>query len=164
MKNFRFFLVIVSAAVLQAAVMDYFRIFRVSPDLLLICVVLVSLYTDWRWALALSFLSGVLKDCLGVNTVGVYTVLFPLIGFVTIKLSRKLAIDNGPFGVLFTFVVTFVCDICVRIALGFLGTAVSWGVLLRISVLDPLYTSVFFLLARRLLKPLVHPVSSRTYL
>jgi rod shape-determining protein MreD len=164
MKNFRFFLVIVSAAVLQAAVMDYFMIFRVSPDLLLICVVLVSLYTEWRWALALSFLSGVLKDCLGVNTVGVYTVLFPLISFITIKLSRELTLDNGLFGALFTFVVTFVCNLCVRVALGFLGTAISWGAVLRIAVLDPVYTAVFFLLARRLLKSLVHPVSSRSYL
>jgi rod shape-determining protein MreD len=162
-KNFYFFLVIISAAVLQAAVMDYFRFFRVAPDLLLICVVLVSLYTEWRWALALSLLCGVLKDSLGVNTVGMYTVLFTSIGFITLKLSRALTLDNGIFGALFTFVVAFVCDLCVRIVLGILGTVVSWGVLLRISVLDPVYTAVFFLLACRLLKPLLHPVSLRSY-
>jgi rod shape-determining protein MreD len=164
MRNFRFFLIIVAAALLQFSVMDYFRIFRVSPDLLLICVVLVSLHTGWRGALALSFLSGVLKDCLGLNPAGFYTVLFPLISFITVKLSRELTIDNGPFGALFTFIVTFACDICIMIFLGFLGTVVSWGIVFRILTVEPLYTAGFFLLACGVLRPLLHSFSAKSYL
>ncbi|MDD2702959.1 MAG: rod shape-determining protein MreD [Candidatus Omnitrophica bacterium] len=164
MKNLRFFLIIVAAAVLQSSVVDYFRVFRVSPDLLLICVVLASLHAGWRGALALSFLGGVLKDCLGLNPAGFYTVLFPLIGFITVKLSRDLAIDNGPFGALFIFVVAFICDICIMISLGFLGTVVSRGIMFRILAVEPLYTAGFFLLVCGVLKPLLHPFSAKSYL
>ncbi len=164
MKECKFLLVIVAAFIVQVSVIDYFRIFRVAPDLLLICVILVSLYTQRRSALMLSFLCGVLKDCLGVNPLGFYTVLFPLIGSVTVRLSRKLTIDNGIFGAFFTLIAAFLSDLCVRVALGFLGVSVRWGIMMRIFAVSSLYTAVFFLLSCRLLKPLLYPVSKQSYL
>jgi rod shape-determining protein MreD len=164
MKITNCILVIIAGAVLQVSLMDYFRFFRVSPDLLLICVIMVSMHTHAGWALGLSFLCGFLKDSFGIFPAGVYTVLFPLTASITFTLSRKITIDTGLFGVLFTFIAAFACNLCIRIALGFWGIFIGWGVLLRLLVFDPLYTSVFFFLVCRLLRPLFRPVSARSYL
>lgn len=144
--------VIFICALLQSTLLDFFRVFYVKPDLLLICAVMSGLLVkEYRWAIALSLFSGAIKDILCVNTLGINTLLFPLWTFLVIRLSRKVTLDNTPLRLLTIFLAALLNDISARLIFLFLGNpATTGGAFLRIVFFEPLYTSLaaFFILVK----------------
>jgi rod shape-determining protein MreD len=149
-------LLILFFALLQVSVLHYFRLFGVKPDLFLICVVVVSLYFEVEYALLISFLCGVLKDIFSISPFGLNTFLLPVISFLVMKISRKLALDNTPVICAAVFLLAVLYDILSRIALGYLGTVVPFWAFLRITLLESLYTAAIFPLTFKLFKRVVH--------
>ncbi len=149
-KNF--ICVILLVALLQITFLHYFRVFGAKPDLFLICVVIASLYFEVEYALLLSLLCGILKDIFSAVPFGVNTFFLPVFSFLTMKLSRKTALDNTLVLCAAVFLITFSYDIVNRLVLGLSGFVIPVWMFLRISLVESFYTALIFPLVLRLLK------------
>lgn len=154
MKNLIFFTFVVFIAVLfQLTFVDCFRIFNARPDFILICLVIVSLYLDLKWALILGVFSGLLKDVLSANSFGINTLIFPFLSFVLIKLSKKISIENNFVRSAVVFVIGLFYHGVTGLIFFSLGKfRLPVFFFLRATVLESLYTALILPLAFRILK------------
>ena len=145
MKKLIFCAILIASGIIQVTLLNYFRLFTVKVDLLLICAVIAALSFPLKWSLFFCLLSGVFKDAFSVNAFGVNTALFCLWGFLITKLMRKIAIDNNVMRLLLIAVVTLLHNLLTGIILMYCGVVVPFGVILRVLVLSPILTSIFFI-------------------
>lgn len=150
MKRLYFFIIILACALLQVTLADYFKVFTVKPDLILIAMVLVNLLLSRGWAFVLSVFAGMLKDILCVNAFGTNTLIFALWSFLIIKLSRKISLENTCLRAALAFIVVFANGIAAR-------PPVPTGIFLRITSLEALYAAILLPLAYRASRPLASP-------
>lgn len=137
-----FLLCILAAAVIQVTIMDYFRIFAVKPNLLLLGVVVAGISFRLRWVLIISLCAGLLNDIFVINKIGLATILFPFWGFIVVDLSRKISFDNAFIKSLVVFAVVLLNAVITRMIFAYFGSFVPTGIFLRTVILEPLYTGV----------------------
>ena len=152
MKKLIFCVIIIASGIIQVTILSYFRVFTVKVDLLLICAVIAALSFPLKWSLFFCLLLGVFKDTFGVNTFGMNAVLFCLWGFLIAKLMRKMAIDNNIMRLLLIAVVTLFHNLLTGMILIYYGEVVPFGVILRVIILSPILTSIFFIPVFKLVK------------
>ena len=127
----------------QATLLDYFKIFGVKPDILLISLVLAGLSFDLKWAVIFSLLCGILKDSFSANIFGLYTLIFSLWGIFIVKLSKKITLDVDYLYVALIAIIVIVNSIIMRLASVFLEyPVVSLGIFLRTSLIEAIYTAL----------------------
>jgi rod shape-determining protein MreD len=144
-KNFIFLLILFIIVLIQATLMHYLRFFGVKPDLLICFIVVTSVYFEWKWALSFSLLAGLFKDLLGSSGLGINIFLMPLWGYLVLRLSRKISIDD-PIGLSATvFLAVLLNDIASRFLYLSFGKYVSLGIFLRIAFIEALYTTALAL-------------------
>jgi len=144
MKKLAFCLIIIASGIIQITILNYFRLFTVKVDLLLICAVIAALSFPLKWSLFFCLFSGVFKDVFSANDFGVNAVLFCLWGFLIAKLMRKIAIDNNLMRLLLVGVITLLHNLLMGLIFVYCGVAIPFGVLLRVLIFAPLLTSIFF--------------------
>ena len=144
---------IVCLGILQVTFLDYFSVFGVKPDLLLIAVVTVSLLAETRGALVLSIFAGALKDMLGVGGFGTNTFFFCLWSFLILQLSKKLTIETDAIRAIVVFVITLFQQIISGLLLIYSGSFVPLGIFLRITILETVYTTALFPLLFKISTP-----------
>ena len=145
MKKLIFCVIIIASGIIQATFLSYFRVFTVKVDLLLICAVIAALSFPLKWSLFFCLLAGVFKDAFGVNVFGLNTALFCLWGFLIAKLMREITIDNNMMRILLIAVVTLFHNLLTGMILIYFGEVVPFGVILRVLILSPILTSIFFI-------------------
>lgn len=150
MKKKTAFLSLIILAILQATIFNYFRIFQVKPDLLLISVVFIGLSAwELRWVLFFAILAGAFKDIFTANTFGINTLLFPLWGFLIMKLAKKVSLEGWYIRAGLVFV-TVVLNVIVARAINLsLGNYIPTGIFLRVTFWESLYTLAVSLLIFR---------------
>lgn len=141
-KKVIFLIIIIIIAILETTILDYFKIFGVKPDLFLVTVVIAGLSFDLRWAVFFAILAGILKDLFGANALYINTFLFPFYSLLTLRLSKKISIDNNFFCTAFIFSVAIMNSI-IRAIFGSLEnfTVIPVGIYLRIIILESFYTA-----------------------
>ena len=143
MRKRFFLLTIVILALLQVTILNYFKIFGVKPDLLLIGAVVAGLFSsDLKGVLFLSVFCGILKDALSTNAFGINTLLFPLWGFLALRLSKKISIDNNLIRAALIFIISVFNFVTARLIFLFFGSTIPMGIFLRIVFLESLYTAL----------------------
>ena len=147
MKNLIFISVIIIFALLQVTILNYVNIFNIKPDLLLISVVIASLFFQPVWAISLSIFAGIVKDIFSVNVFGMNTILFFLYSLLIIKLSKRFSFDSNYVRLVLLFIIAVLNNIIIRLIFLFLGNFISWGIFLRITFIESLYTALIFPLA-----------------
>lgn len=155
MKKALLFAIIVALGMFQATLLNYFRIFLVKPDLLLISMVIISLSgTPVFLAISFSLVAGMLKDIFSLNPSSVNTILFPLWSYLIIRLSKKISIDTNLTRAFFLFTIVIVNDL-VAFSLSLPTVSpVSSGIFCKILILSPLYAALVSPLLFKLLRPL----------
>ncbi len=153
MRNLIFLVIIVILGLFQVTFLDYIRLFNVKPDLLLLCMVLSSLFLNFKWAFALGISCGVLKDILSAKTFGLNTLVFSLWILLIIKLSKKITLDNIFIRVALIFLISLVNNVIERLFLLSFGNSIPLGISLRIIFLEPIYTSFVSFLIFRYINP-----------
>lgn len=148
MKILFFAFIIVAFALLQTSIL----IFDAKADFLLISVLMASLFFEWRPALLLSILAGILKDIFSAHTFGISAALFPLWSLLIIKLSKKVPLDNNYILMALIFIIANVNDITVIGILLFLGNFIYWGSFLRTAFIGSLYTTLILPLALKIIR------------
>lgn len=152
MKKFSFLLIILLAAALQLTLVDFFKIFNIKPDLLLLCMVIAAFNFRFGWVFFYSIVCGGLKDILGTNTLAINSLLFPLWGILVMQLNRKISTEEyHSIRALVIFVITVLNDTFSRIVLLYFGALIPMGVFLRVTFLESLYSAFLSLWVFRLL-------------
>lgn len=137
-----FLLAILFLAIIQTTVINFFGIFGVKPNLLLLAVVIAALNFRLRWILAISICAGLLSDIFSIYKFGISTFLFPLWGVSVFYLSRKISLDNEFIKSLAVFIVLFLNNTANRLIFNFLGNFIYFGIFLRVTIIESLYTMI----------------------
>lgn len=125
----------------QLTLLQYFRVFGVKPDFLLVLVVIASLSLRMHWAIFFGVSVGIFKDIFGLNSFGLNILLFGCWSFLVVKISRKVSIEDGISATLLAFVIALLQNITSGLALVYSGAAVPFGIFLRIVILGSFYTA-----------------------
>jgi rod shape-determining protein MreD len=152
MRKSIFAAIVFGAVALQLTVVNHFKIFGIKPDLILISIVLVSLFCDLRFAVTLSIAAGALKDIYGSGPLAVNSILSGLWSFLIINLSRRVSLDIDLIRAALVFVIAVLNSFLMTAILWYLGASVAFGIFMRSTFLDSLYTSLVSLLAFKILK------------
>lgn len=153
-KKWIFLGVIVALGALQLTFLEYSRIFYVKPDLLLIAVVIATLRFDFREALFLSFLAGFFKDCFVSGTLGLNTLLFPLWCYLIFKITRQFMIEEEIFQIPLVTLAVILHNVTTGFIAVSQGTFISFGIFLRILIIDAILTTAVCPLVFRVTKPI----------
>jgi len=127
--------------ILQMTFLEYFRIFGVKPDLLLVSVVIAGIFFKMRPVLIFAILTGIFKDIFSLSPFGLNVLLFSLWGFLVVKISREISIEDNIAAATLVFIIALLQNIATGLALVYSGSFVPIGIFLRIVLLGSLYTS-----------------------
>lgn len=146
MKNLLLLIIFVVLGIAQATFLDGFRLLGLKPDLLIICAIISGLVFnfDFKWLIAGAFLSGVLKDILGVNYFGLNIILFVFIALAVARLSKEITLDTTLVQMALTFCVCLLYNFVYLIIGAYLGNFVSLGMSFRVILPGSVYTALFF--------------------
>jgi rod shape-determining protein MreD len=145
MKKIIFTAFLVLAALLQSTLIPYVKVFGVKPDLFWIMVMCAALYFDAGTAVIFSLSCGLLKDCLGTSSFGVYTVLLPLWSIGISNLSKRISFDHLAVSGFVLAVIIFVNAVILRLLPFIPDGPLSFMAFMRISVIESIYTASLFI-------------------
>jgi rod shape-determining protein MreD len=141
MRYGRFFLLIAIAALLQATVLDYFKIFSCKPDLILVYLILGNIIFEFKRALFLSIFAGLLKDALSLWAFSINTPLFAFWSFLIAKLKRNLTLDDIFVRILLVLVIALLQNLIVGVRLIFSQARIPLGTFVGIAAWASIYTA-----------------------
>ncbi len=153
MKKWNFLLIILALGLLQVTVLDYLRFFYARPDLLLISVAIAALVFDLRSSLIFGVFAGFLKDVFSPGAFGLNTVLFPLWGYLVFRLSRLIPIEEDILRMGLVFILAILHNAVMGVLLISQGEMISFGIFLRIAVVQAILTALVSPFIFRLSKP-----------
>ncbi len=140
MKYWIYLLTIIILGILQLTFLDYFKVFGIKPDLLLISVVIASLVFEFKWAFILSLFAGLFKDVFSATTFGINTLLFPLWSFLIARLNKEITIDYNFIRMALIFIISLLHNTITGLTFIYLGNPISLGIFLRIVSVQSIYT------------------------
>lgn len=142
MRNWVFFIIIVLLGILQMTLLDYFKVFAVKPDLLLISVCFVSLVFEFKWAFILSVFAGLCKDIFATPAFGLNTLMFALWSFLIARLNKGVTIDYNFIRMALVFIICLLHNTIIGLVLIYLGNLIPLGIFLRIVIFQSIYTAL----------------------
>ena len=148
MKKTSLFLIIILLVALQATIFNFLKLWQVKPELLLLCMVIISLYFDLKWSLIFSLLLGLLKDVFSGPGFGFNTIFFPLASFLIIYISKKVPLENNLLRLLIVLIAVLLHSILAAFFYGHLAL----GIFLRITILEAFLTGVIAYVIFRMLR------------
>ncbi len=154
MRYWIFFLAVIVLGILQMTILDYFKVFGVKPDLLLISVVIAALVFEFKRAFILSVFAGILKDAFGANAFGINTLLFPLWSFLIIRLNKEITIDYNFIRIALVFIISLLHNTITGLILIYSGNLIPLGLFLRIVSLQSIYTALVLPLMFKIGEPI----------
>lgn len=129
-------------SLLQATILNNFRFFGIKPDLLLVVIVILSVFLEWRWVLFYSLFAGILKDAFCFEPFGVNTVLFPLISYLVYKVSRKISVEDIYALMVVVFAAVILNNSIIRVIFVFSAKIIPSGIFTRGIFIESLYSAV----------------------
>jgi len=148
-----FLIIIVVAGLLQATILNVFRVFQVKPDILLVLVVFAGVILRPKQALLIAVCAGLMKDIFGMGEIGYSILFFPACSFAIIKIRRNIAIENEFIYTAFVFIFTILNNLAMKIAMSLTGSYIPLGQFLKVLFLESIYNSLaaflLFLLGRK---------------
>jgi len=131
LKTIYIFFIIVVIYLLQLFVINNHTLFGTKPNLILICVIVVSLWFGLYTGSIFSFLIGVLTDILFGNGYGIFTISYTITGMVIGYLNSNYRKENKLSLVYVTLIAVVIFEFIQYIAY---------------TVITGAYSSIFYLL------------------
>lgn len=135
-------LVVILILAVQTTILEYFRVFNVKPNLLVIYVICISLLNGYWEGAVLGFFSGLALDMLSGKLLGFYSLLGMHLGLTIGILNKRLYRENFLVAVFFTFISTIVYEWLVYFINNFGGNIDFVYPLKGIILPEALYNSV----------------------
>lgn len=155
MKERQFFYIVAACCLVQASVLNIFRVFAVKPDLIFICVAASAFFLPARRALCVSILCGLFKDIFGAGKFGMNVFFLCAWCVLIIKLSKEISVEDNYIFAALIFILVLINDIAMWLALFYLGNAIPAGIFLRITILEALYTALVSPFIFKSVKPVI---------
>ena len=152
MKASVFLVITLVLGVFQLTLLDYFRIFGIKPDFLLAAVVIAGLFFPMRLTVIFGLFIGIFKDIFSLNAFGLNLLLFGLWALLTVKISRKMSIEDNITRALLVFVIGLLQNIASGLSMVYSGSLIPCGIFLRIVFLGSLYTAFTLPLILKIIK------------
>jgi rod shape-determining protein MreD len=131
------------AVLLQVMVAPYISIGSISPNFLMITVIIVALAEGSNAGTTLGFVAGLIFDLLGAGPVGPMAMVLSVVGYVTGLIHENLFAEGWLLPVAIITVATFSSEILYMIVVLFLGTqSTFWGAFIGIVLPSTLYNAV----------------------
>lgn len=119
MKAFVTGIIIVLNLILQSTLFQYFKIAGVVPNTALILVISLAIYNGKHLGAGIGFAIGILQDIIFGRVLGLYALIYMLIGYGVGYIHRNLFKDNVAVPMLFTAIATVLYQ-CFNLLLIFL--------------------------------------------
>lgn len=140
MRWFKFAVLVITASILQAGLVEIFAIAETKPDILLILLIFFAIYSEPRDAVITSFAIGFAADLVGI-TMGPNMISFGITGTLLAQLHRFIAIRKMLVQGIAILAGGFVCAVISFPLLQLKG--ISAGMSLQSILLgEPLYSAI----------------------
>ena len=152
MKNLFFLLTIIVLTIIGLSWPNFLNFFYCKPDLLLIFMVALVFYTDFKMALLFGILAGLAKDvCLPWNT-AINTICFSVWSFAVYYLSRQISTDEVYVRLAIVMVVSLLNNIIIGLQSVNAGNIMPPGIFLRNLIIVSAYSALLAPLIFKLTK------------
>ncbi|MCL2024223.1 MAG: rod shape-determining protein MreD [Coriobacteriia bacterium] len=136
-------LTLLVALLLQILVAPYIAIWGVSPNFLMIAVVIMALVEGPNAGTVLGFIAGLLFDLLGVGPVGPMALVLAVTGYVAGLIHENLFAEGWLLPVIVIAIATLTSEVLYMLVVLLLGTEASFfGAFIRIVLPSTLYNAV----------------------
>jgi len=152
MKKLFFFLAIVALASLSLIWPPGLNFFHCKPDLLLIFMVALVFYTDFRDALIFGMLAGLFKDIFLPWNLAINTISFSFWSYLIYRLSHQITIEEDYVRVAIVLVVALLNNLVIGLESVAIGNVISLGIFLRNLIIVSVYTAALSPLIFKLTK------------
>lgn len=142
MKKWSFLLIIVALAFLQLTWPASLNFFNCKPDFLLVLIVALVFYLDFKVALALTVLAGLAKDVLQPEPFAINTILFSIWSYSVYLLNRQISTENYYVQAAIVMVVALLNNITIGLVILNSGIIIPPGIFLRNVIICASYTTV----------------------
>ena len=153
MKNLLFLLTIIILATLGLLWPFFLNFFYCKPDLLLIFMVALVFYTDFKTALIFGILAGLAKDAFLPWPVAINTICFSAWSYLVYRLGRQISTEENFLRMAVVLVVALLNNFIIGIQSVAAGNIIPPGIFLRNLIIVSVYTS--------LLSPLIFKLTKR---
>ncbi len=130
--------------IVQSSLFPFIRIKGATPDTLMMIVVSFALQTGSISGAMIGFIGGLIQDIIYGDPLGVYAVIYMLIGFAAGYVHDKIFVDNIFFPSVFAFLGCVLKGLMLMVYMFFLRSGVTLGYSLKNLVLpEAIYTVIF---------------------
>lgn len=144
--------IIIILALVQVTILDYFKVFNVKPDLLLICTIAGALFFEFKPAILLALLAGALKDVFSVDTSIRDMLLFAFWVYLIKELGKRVPLENTSVRVFLVIAALIFSALINRGISLYALNPIPLGVFLRSIFLESLYTGLVSLMFFKLIR------------
>ncbi|MBU4419078.1 MAG: rod shape-determining protein MreD [Candidatus Omnitrophica bacterium] len=152
MKKLNFLLVIVILATVELNWPNFLNFFYCKPDLLLIFMVALVFYTDFKTALIFGILAGLVKDVFLPWAQAINTVCFSIFSYAVYRLSRQISTEEDYLLWAIVLVVALLNNFIIGLQSVTTGNIIPAGIFLRNLIIASVYTTALSPLIFKLTK------------
>ncbi len=152
MRNLFFFLTIIILATLGLNWPISLNFFYCKPDLLLIFMVALVFYADFRTALIFGILAGLAKDIFLPWVLPINTICFSIWSYLVYRLGRQISTEEIYVRLVIVLVVGLLNNFIIGIQSVSTGNIMPPGIFLRNLIMVSVYTSLLSPLIFKLTK------------
>jgi len=152
MKNLFLLLTIITLTTLGLSWPVFLNFFNCKPDLLLIFMVALVLYTDFKAAMVFGILAGLAKDVFLPQALAINTVCFSIESYVLYRLSRQISTDEFFLRLAIVLTVSLLNNFIIGLQSVAIGNIIPPGIFLRNLIIVSVYTTGLSPLVFKLIK------------
>ncbi|MDP2927529.1 MAG: rod shape-determining protein MreD [Candidatus Omnitrophota bacterium] len=152
MKKLFFSLTIIILATLGLNWPNFLNFFYCKPDLLLIFMVALVFYTDFKTALLFGILAGLAKDVFLPQTLAINTICFSIWSYLIYRLSRQISTEEDYVRWAIVLVAALLNNFIIGLASVATGNIMPPGIFLRNLIIVSVYTTALSPLIFKLTK------------
>lgn len=141
MKKLNFLLAIVILVTVELNWPNFLNFFYCKPDLLLIFMVALVFYTDFKTALIFGILAGLVKDVFLPWAQAINTVCFSIFSFTVYRLSRQISTEEDYLLWAIVLVVALLNNFIIGLQSVTTGNIIPPGIFLRNLIIASVYTT-----------------------
>lgn len=141
MKKFNFLLAIVVLATVELNWPNFLNFFYCKPDLLLIFMVALVFYSDFKTALIFGILAGLVKDVFLPWAQAINTVCFSIFSYAVYRLSRQISTEEDYLLWAIVLVVALLNNFIIGLQSATTGNIIPPGIFLRNLIIASVYTT-----------------------
>lgn len=152
MKKLFFSLSLIILATLGLNWPKFLNFFYCKPDLLLIFMVSLVLYVDFKTALLFGILAGLAKDIFLPWSIAINTICFSILSYSIYRLSRQISTEEDYVNLVVVLVAALLNNLIVGLQSVTTGNIMPPGIFLRNLIIASVYTTVLSPLIFKLTK------------